>query len=94
MMTITRSDEGKKGNFKAIEEAHEAGLLVYSYAGGDKIILEHTDVNPIYKGKGVGRTLVMAAVDYARHQKIKIMPLCPFANSVFEKTPEINDVLF
>ena len=94
MMTITRTGEGNKGNFKAVDESHEAGRLVYTYAGQDKIIIEHTDVNPVFKGKGVGKHVVLAAVNYARDKKIKIMPLCPFANSVFEKTPEINDVLF
>jgi predicted GNAT family acetyltransferase len=94
VMTIKQTGEGKKGNFKAMDATVEAGRLVYSYAGQDKIIIEHTDVDPAFKGKSVGRQLVMAAVDYARLKNIKIMPLCPFANSVFEKTPEINDVLF
>jgi hypothetical protein len=33
----------------------------------------------------VGYQLVKKAVDYAREKQIKIMPLCPFAKSVFDK---------
>ena len=33
-----------------------------------------------------------AAVESARKEGIKILPLCPFARSVFEKTPEFADV--
>jgi len=36
---------------------------------------------------------VAAAVDYARTNGWKILPLCPFAKSVFDKTPEYADVL-
>lgn len=36
----------------------------------------------------------MAAVDFARAQQLKIMPLCPFAKSVFDKEPSLADVLF
>jgi predicted GNAT family acetyltransferase len=51
-------------------------------------------VNPALNGNGVGKQLVMAAVHYAREKQLKIMPLCPFAKSVFDKTPEIRDVEF
>jgi uncharacterized protein len=35
----------------------------------------------------------MAAVELARKNSVKIIPLCPFAKSVFDKTPEIRDTL-
>ena len=38
--------------------------------------------------------MVMKVVEFAREQGIKIIPLCPFSNSVFQKTPEIRDVLY
>jgi predicted GNAT family acetyltransferase len=37
--------------------------------------------------------LVSAAVDYVRKNNIKIIPLCPFAKSVFDKVKEFQDVL-
>jgi predicted GNAT family acetyltransferase len=36
----------------------------------------------------------MEAVQYARENNLKILPLCPFAKSVFDKTEEIQDLLF
>ena len=53
----------------------------------------HTEVNPDFSGQGVGKKMVMDAVDFARANHIKIIPLCPFAKSVFEKEAEIRDVL-
>lgn len=36
----------------------------------------------------------MFAIDFARENQFKIMPLCPFAKSVFDKSPDLNDVRF
>jgi len=93
-MTITQNNGEKKGVFIATEDGVQAGEMTYSWAGTDKFIIDHTEVDPSFGGKGVGKQLVMAAVEYAREKGIKILPLCPFAKKVFDKTPEIADVLF
>jgi hypothetical protein len=67
--------------------------MTYSKAGDNMIIIDHTDVSDNLRGQGAGKQLVMKAVEYARSNNIKILPLCPFAKSVFDKTPEIGDVL-
>ena len=41
----------------------------------------------------LGKKFLMHIADYARANNIKIIPLCPFAKSVFEKTESIEDVL-
>lgn len=93
-MEIIQENNEKKGVFKAFENNIEAGLMTYSWAGDTKFIIDHTEVNPDFAGKGVGKQLVMKAVDYARAHHLKIMPLCPFAKSVFDKVAEIRDVLY
>ncbi|WP_194774615.1 GNAT family N-acetyltransferase [Pararhodonellum marinum] len=92
-MEIIRKENGSKGQFQALKSGLEVGLMTYSVAGKDKIIIDHTEVSPSEKGNGVGQALVMEAVKYARHTKIMILPLCPFARSVFAKNKEIRDVL-
>jgi predicted GNAT family acetyltransferase len=93
-MNIHHQPEGCKGRFVAMDDSTEAGHMTYSQAGADKFIIDHTEVNPAFNGKDVGKQLEMAAVTYARESHLKIMPLCPFAKSVFDKTPEIRDVEF
>ena len=93
-MEIIHEKTDSKGIFIAKEEGRKAGEMTYSQAGTDKIIIDHTEVNPEFKGKGVGKDLVYAAVAYAREHNIKIMPLCPFAKATFDKNEEIQDVLF
>jgi uncharacterized protein len=93
-MKIEQSDSEKKGTFKAMDDTVVAGELVYTWAGKDKFIIEHTEVDDAYAGRGIGKQLVMKAVEFARTQKVKILPLCPYAKALFDKLPEIHDVLF
>ena len=93
-MKIQRDDNGKKGHFSALVNEEEAGLMTYTWAGDKMFIIDHTEVNPDFSGQGVGKQLVMAAIEFARGHNLKIMPLCPYAKSVFDKTPELRDVLF
>ena len=41
----------------------------------------------------VGRALVEAAVNNARKEGFKIIPLCPFAKATLDKTPEWQDAV-
>lgn len=92
-MEIQQINDTKKGYFEAIQDGKEAGKMTYTWAGDSKFIIDHTEVSPDFNGKGVGKKLVMAAVEYARINNVKIIPLCPFAKSVFDKVEEIRDVL-
>ncbi|PAM95069.1 GNAT family N-acetyltransferase [Flavobacterium sp. IR1] len=93
-MEVQHINDPKRGYFEAIEDGKEAGKMTYTWAGDSKFIIDHTEVSEEFGGKGVGKKLLMAAVDYARNNNLKIIPLCPFAKSVFDKTEEIRDVLF
>jgi uncharacterized protein len=95
MFEITQHNETKNGTFTArATDGREAGHITYTWAGADKFIIDHTDVNPDFNGQGVGKQLVLAAVDYARQNGLKIMPLCPFAKSVFDKNADLGEVRF
>lgn len=92
-MEIQQEDNGKKGKFFIMLNGKQEAEMTYVYAGNN-IIIDHTEVNDVFKGQGVGYKLVEAAVDFARKSGIKIKPLCPFANAVFKKkAQEYSDVL-
>ncbi|MBD8487170.1 N-acetyltransferase [Echinicola sp. CAU 1574] len=93
-MIVRNIKEEKGGFFMADEDGEEAGRMTYTFAGKEKLIIDHTEVNPDFKGMGVGKLMLMNLVDYAREDKIKVIPLCPFAKSVFSKEDIIKDVLY
>jgi predicted GNAT family acetyltransferase len=84
---------GSKGYFYVSVDGKQEGKMTFVFAGNDKIIIDHTEVNPGNNGKGYGKKMVAKAVEFAREKNIKIIPLCPFAKKVFDKTPELRDVL-
>lgn len=92
-MHITQQDDGKHGAFIAADNGTPAGEMTYTWAGDAMFIIDHTGVEEAYKGQGVGRKLLDAAVAFAREKQLKILPLCPFAKSVFDKDASIRDVL-
>lgn len=91
---IDQEDDGKKGRFVLYFHDQTAGDMTYTWAGKNKFIIDHTEVNPEYGGQGFGRILVERAVAFARQNHVKIIPLCPYATNVFRKHSELQDVLF
>jgi predicted GNAT family acetyltransferase len=93
MIEIRLIEIGNKGHFDALDDDKIAGEIYYTMAGESRMILDHTEVSDDYRGQGIGKKILMHIVDYARQNKIQIIPLCPFAKSVFDKTESIRDVL-
>ena len=92
MEEIRHEPAGHKGAFVWRRDGEKLAELTYSVAG-TRVILDHTDVDDRLRGTGAGRKLVAAAVEWARKENARLMPLCPFARSVFDKTPDYSDVL-
>lgn len=92
-MEVLHNKDDRKGFFYVMQEDEILARMDYVWAGTDRIIIEHTAVSDKLRGKGAGKKMVEAAVDFAREGGIKIVPLCPFAKSVFEKVPAYSDVL-
>jgi len=67
--------------------------MTYSIASSELIIIDHTMVDISLKGQGVGKKLLLSIVEKARKEDFKILPLCPFAKSLFNKLDDIKDVL-
>lgn len=92
-MNIKQLDSRPKGSFYVDMDGDKAAEMTYTWAGDDRIIIDHTEVGDQLRGKGAGKELVAKAVEFAREKGISIIPLCPFARSVFQKSPELKDVL-
>lgn len=92
-MQVQHESIDNRGAFFVEQDGKRVAEMTYVKAGEDRIIIDHTEVGDELRGQGAGKKLVLAAVEMAREKKIRILPLCPFAKSVFDRTPEIRDVL-
>lgn len=67
--------------------------LTYSRAGKHLIIIDHTKAPDTLRGTGIGRAFMEQAVEDARRLGHRIVPLCPFARSRFQRFPQWWDFL-
>lgn len=64
-------------------EGHLAHL--YYELDGRRLVLVHTEVPEELGGRGLGGTLVRAAVARARSDGLMVVPVCPFARQWLER---------
>lgn len=74
------------------EQQQKVADMTYVMKNDQVMVIEHTNVDKSLAGQGIGKKLVAAGVEFAREHHLKIIPECPYAKSVFEKTPEYADV--
>lgn len=91
-IAIAYEASGGKGRFVARDGEVVAGELVVSRVNAELLIIEHTEVAPSHAGTGLGKRLVAEAVAWARAEGQRFLPLCPFARTIFDRTPDYGDV--
>lgn len=92
-LAVNIEESASKGRAYIGSPADAKAEMTYSKAGSNLFIIDHTEVSEELKGKGAGRKLLNTIVAMAREKGVKIMPLCPYAKSVFDKDASIRDVL-
>lgn len=55
----------------------------------DNLTVYHTEVDPDQSGNGYAGQLLAEMVAYARAQKLKIIPLCPYVHAQFNRHPDL-----
>jgi predicted GNAT family acetyltransferase len=75
-----------------LDDGNVAGEITWAQAE-DILIVDHTYVDPKYRGGAYAQALVEKLVEKAREDDLKILPLCPFTRKTIETHPEYQDVL-
>jgi predicted GNAT family acetyltransferase len=73
--------------FEIFLDGQIAGFAEYKIEG-HTIKFPHTEVDPAFGGKGVGRALVEFALNDAKKQGKFVAPICPFVARAIAKNPE------
>jgi len=80
-------NEDGNGAFTISEAGKTLGTMVVSISG-NLLTAYHTEVSPEVEGKGFGKKLFEAMVNYTRSNHLKVIPLCPFVLAYFKRHPE------
>ena len=77
--------------FHRLELEVEGNIAFIEYKlDGDTLFLIHTEVPAALEGKGAGSAIVQKALQYAKANNYKIVPLCPFVQSYLKRHKEWN----
>lgn len=92
-MNIELKLDEKNGVFELMDEQNKAVGELTFILKEEQMIINHTGVNPDLRGQGLAEKLVLEAVDYARKNKLKIIPFCSYVSVYVGKHPEVQDVI-
>jgi predicted GNAT family acetyltransferase len=70
----------------------QVARIEYSRSNGT-IIFTHTEVPAALEGKGIAGRLARAALEYARDQKLAVVPRCRYVAAYIRKHPEFQPLV-
>ncbi|MFC3041271.1 GNAT family N-acetyltransferase [Virgibacillus xinjiangensis] len=90
---MTQINKGENKFYVGDDIRDPLAEITFIQNGGGKLVIDHTFVSGELRGQGIAGQLVGKVVELAREKDRKVLPLCPYAKSKMEKTPEFYDVL-
>lgn len=90
-MKISIAHEPSSPRFVAVVEGQES-VLGYRLTGSTMTIT-HTNVPPSLRGRGIAGELTRFALETARKQGWKVVPVCSYAAAFLKQHPEYDDLL-
>lgn len=76
-------------------ELVENGLTAFAdyHRHGDRITIPHVEAPAALQGTGAAGRLMEGLVEHVRAERLKIVPVCPYAAAWLKRHPEHADVL-
>ena len=80
---LTVHHEPSASRFCVQLDGHEAVLQYHQT--GTTLDLYHTEVPPAFRGQGIAGQLCRAAFEYARANRLMVVPSCPYITGTYLK---------
>ena len=90
-MPLQISHDPASGRFSTQLEGHGAELIYRRLDG--RLLIDHTGVPEAIGGRGVAGELVRAALDYARAENLRVVPLCSYSAEYVRRHPGYADLV-
>jgi predicted GNAT family acetyltransferase len=87
--TVTHNEEAQR--FELLVDGHRALTTYHRFPG--RIVLAHTEVPQPLEGHGLAAKLARVALDFARVNHLRVVPLCPYVSNFIRKHPEYQDLV-
>ena len=87
--TVIHNEEAQR--FEMLVDGRRA-LTTYRRFPG-RVVLVHTEVPQPLEGHGLAAKLARFALDFARVNHLRVVPLCPYVSNFIRKHPEYQDLV-
>jgi predicted GNAT family acetyltransferase len=85
-------DNAANHRFELLVDGSVAGMAMYRHRG-EAVVVTHSEVNPAYRGQGLGNELAKRTLDLIRSRGEKVVPICPFFARYIGEHPEYDDIV-
>lgn len=88
-----RNDEKRHRFVAEINDGGDDEAFIDYFRRGGKIVFTHTEVPPALEGKGLAGKMAQVALEFARNENLRVVPLCPFVNVYIKRHKEYQDLV-
>jgi predicted GNAT family acetyltransferase len=92
MSDIQVVDAPERHRFDLLVDGEHAGLADYQVRG-DRVTVVHSEVDPAFRGQGLGHELARQTLDQLRARGAQVVPACPFFAAYVREHHEWDDIL-
>jgi predicted GNAT family acetyltransferase len=91
MSDLSVKNNEAESRFEVFDGETRIGFAAYQKAT-HLVVFTHTEIDPGHEGRGVGSTLVRAALDSVRAEGLAVLPICPFVHAWMARHPDYADL--
>jgi predicted GNAT family acetyltransferase len=85
------TDNPEAGRFE-VRVGNDVAFVTYAKRGSTIAYL-HTEVPMSLEGQGIAGKLAKYALDYARENRLDVVPICPYVADYIRRHPEYDDLV-
>lgn len=92
-MELSVVDVPERSRYEVSADGKVVGFSAYHLIAEGVLALPHVEVEPEFEGKGVASELMRRSLDQIRERDLRIVPICPFAQTFLERNPDYADLV-
>lgn len=89
-VAVTRSPD--RSRYEITVDGEQGGFTAYVDRGQQRIFY-HTEISEAFSGRGLGSSLVGAALADVRVAGLRAVPVCPFVKKYVDNHPDAEDLV-
>jgi hypothetical protein len=91
-MALALRDDTDQHRFELVVDGEVAGMAYYRLRDG-AVVITHSEVDPRFRGRGLGNELARRTLDEIRSRGAEVVPLCPFFARYVSEHHEYDDIV-